>query len=270
MSEPDRIAAPSRPLPSATVALARDGDDGPELLLVLRHGKTSFGDSYVFPGGLLEAQDCDVFDLCDGVTPAEADARLGVEDQGLSWYSAAIRELFEEAGVLLARDAQSAWADAAQLAGFRDQLNEGLLRWRDFLTAHDLRLACAELHYFSFWITPRELGKRFSTRFFAARLPAGQGAAHCGRELVDSRWLTAREALQLAECNDVSLPYPTRVTLDALRRFRDVDEFVAWAERACADGVSCRRPALVGGEGERRIVMPGDRQYPDYGRDNER
>lgn len=252
------------------MTLVRDGDDGPELLLVLRHGNTSFGDSYVFPGGLLEAQDADVFDLCDGVTPAEADAKLGVEDGGLSWYSAAIRELFEEAGVLLAQDAQGNWADARQLARFRDELNAGRLRWRDFLTAHSLRLACAELRYFSFWVTPRELGKRFSTRFFAARLPAGQGAKHCGRELVDSRWLTAHTALELAERKDVSLPYPTRVTLDSLRRFEDADELVAWAERACADGVSCHRPALVGGDGERRIVMPGDRHYPDYGKQSER
>lgn len=251
------------------MVLARDGSAGPELLLVLRHGKTSFGDSYVFPGGLLEAQDRDVFDRCDGLTPSAADACLGADGDGLAWYSAAIRELFEEAGVLLARDAAGGWADAGRLAGFREALNEGRLPWGEFLAMHELRLACSELLYFSYWITPRELGKRFSTRFFAARLPEGQAAEHCGRELVDSRWMRPDTALELARDDHVSLPYPTRVTLESLRRFDDADALISWAESECSGGVACRRPAVVGAGDERIVVMPDDKRYPDYDSDHD-
>ena len=195
MSEQNTAIAEA--LPSSTVALVRDGADGPELLLVLRHGKASFANSYVFPGGLVEAQDFDVADRCVGQTEAAAGQLFGIAEGGLAYYSAAIRELFEEAGVLLARDANGEWADSESFATYRTTLHNGEASWVDFLARFDLSLACDALRYFAFWVTPREIQRRFSTRFFIASIPDGQAASHCGVELTDSRWLTANAALSL-------------------------------------------------------------------------
>lgn len=255
-------SAVSRALPSATVVLVRDTGNGPELLLVLRHAKTSFGATYVFPGGLLGPDDDKVAERCLGVDDAGANSMLGLETGGLAYYSAAIRESFEEAGVLLARTSTGEWADAGPLAHYRDPLNDGRESWLGFLQKYDLYLACDALHYFSFWITPRELPKRFSTRFFAAALPAGQIATHCGTELTDSRWLSARAALADHEQGRFELPHPTVVTLQSLSRFDAARDMLQWACERGRAGVECLLPAVVMVGEERRVLMPGDAAYP--------
>ena len=259
----------TRPLPSATVVLLRDTPGGAELLLVLRHAKTSFGSTYVFPGGLLESDDAQVIRHCDGLDEAAANAALDVRDGGMAYFSAAIRELFEEAGVLLARTAAGDWADASGFAAERDALNAGSDSWLAFLERHDLRLACDALHYFSFWITPREIPKRFSTRFFAAALPDGQTASHCGTELTDSRWMSAQQALTESEREGFDLPHPTAVTLRELCRFGDTAATLHWACECCRRGVDCLLPATVIVDGERQVLMPGDPGYPEYADDND-
>lgn len=257
------------PLPSATVVLLRDAAPAPELLLVLRHARTSFGSTYVFPGGLLETDDANVAARCDGIDAHAANATLGVRSDGIAYYSAAIRELFEEAGVLLARDAAGNWVDAAGFAEDRVALNAGDDSWRDFLERNDLRLAGDALHYFSFWITPREIPKRFSTRFFAAALPSGQTATHCGTELTDSCWMSAAGALEASKNEGFDLPHPTAVTLKGLSRFADTAATLSWACEQCRRGVDCLLPATVVVDGERQVLMPGDPGYPEYGDDND-
>lgn len=254
----------SKPLPSATVVLLRDCNSGPELLLVLRDAKTSFGATYVFPGGLLGSEDEMVHDRCDGIDEESANSTFQLTTGGIAYYSAAIRELFEEAGVLLARTAAGEWADAEPLDHYRDTLNKGQESWQGFLARYDLRLACDALHYFSFWITPREVAKRFSTRFFVAALPDGQVATHCGTELTDSRWLSARQALADNEAGDIELPHPTVMTLQSLSQFHNTKTMLGWADDRCRNGVECVRPAVVIVAGERRLLMPGDPGYPDY------
>lgn len=260
----------ARPLPSATVVLLRDTPEGAaELLLVLRHAKTSFGSTYVFPGGLLETDDEQVNNRCDGLDEAAANAALRVRSGGMAYFSAAIRELFEEAGVLLARNAAGEWVDASAFAAERDALNAGSDSWRTFLDRHDLRLACDALHYFSFWITPREIPKRFSTRFFAAALPRGQAASHCGTELTDSRWMSAQQALRESETEGFDLPHPTAVTLRELGRFEDTAATLHWACECCRRGVDCLLPATAIVDGERQVLMPGDPGYPEYADDDD-
>ena len=258
---------PARPLPSATVVLLRDAVVAPELLLVLRHARTSFGSTYVFPGGLLETDDSRVAARCDGTDAESANATLGVHTGGIAYFSAAIRELFEEAGVLLARDAAGNWVDASGFADERRALNAGEVSWRDFLGRNDLRLACDALHYFSFWITPREIPKRFSTRFFAAALPRGQTASHCGTELTDSCWMSAASALKASKTEGFDLPHPTAVTLNDLSQFADTETMLNWACEQGRRGVGCLLPATVVIDGERQVLMPGDPGYPDYGDD---
>ncbi len=269
MTASPKTSRPQPPLPSATVALIREGIGAPELLMVLRHSKASFGDSYVFPGGVLEAADYDVWSRCDGLDAGAANARLDLDAGGLAYYSAAIRELFEEAGILLARDSAGQWPAAEAFADEREALNAGRLAWPEFLEICDLRLVCDALIYFEYWVTPREIPKRFATRFFLARTPPGQTASHCGKELTDSRWLTAAAALGGARDSRLQLPRPTQASLETLGDFADVPTMVDWAERRCRSGVECKLPAVISVEGKPRVVMPGDQLYPDYEPDDE-
>lgn len=254
----------SRAVPSATVVLVRDGEDGAEVLMVLRHAKTSFGASYVFPGGLLHGDDDAVAARCDGIDDADADRVLALGHGGLAYFSAAIRELFEEAGVLLARDAHGDWVDAGALSEHREPLNDGRESWPAFLEQQDLRLVCDALHYFAFWITPREVRKRFSTRFFVAAMPAGQDAVHCGTEVTDSRWMTPAGALEESRAGRIEIPHPTIRTLKRLTPFATTSDLVAWAKTEQRAGVACLRPAIVTCGDEQRVVMPGDADYPRY------
>lgn len=254
------------PLPSATVVLLRDGDDGPEVLLVLRHARASFGASYVFPGGVHEPADRGAGPHCDGLDDATASRRLNLPAGGLRYYSAAIRELFEETGILLACRAGD---DGAPLMladnafeDWRQGVHSGDVQWTDFLARFGLRLACDELHYFAYWVTPRCRPKRFTTRFFAAALPAGQHASHDGAELTDSCWLTPDAALQAARSEDLTLPPPTRATLEELRRFDSTAAVLAWAGECQAAGVNCILPAMLDAGGRTRIVLPGEPDYP--------
>ena len=254
----------ARSRPSATVVLVRDGNDGPELLLVLRHANTSFGASYVFPGGVLEEADDLVGSHCAGLNDAGANAALDTAQGGSAYYSGAIRELFEEAGVLLARTGTGEWVDPGNYAAMRDDLNAGKLMWVDFLQENNLILAYDALQYFSFWVTPRELPKRFSTRFFIAALPSGQVATHCGGELTDSCWISASEAIEASKAGKITLPQPTVETLHKLRKFRSIDAMLDWAAQHRTSGVRAFRPAIITLDGCQQVVMPDSPHYPKY------
>lgn len=162
------------PRPSATVALIRDGKHAsnqapgitPQLLMLRRHVGSTFGDVYVFPGGGLDACDARVQDCCGAVDSAEASACLGVAN-ALDYYSAAIREVFEETGVLLAQGGDVAVESFGD--DHRRRLLSGELSWDSFLHEHNLSLASNRLHYFAHWVTPESEARRFSTRFFSPR-----------------------------------------------------------------------------------------------------
>lgn len=255
-------AAAVTPRPSSTVVLLRDSAAGPEMLLVERHARAAFGATHAFPGGVNERVDEAVGDRCPGVSPAALDARLGVDCGGLAYFSAAVRELFEETAILLATRGGEP-ARPADRESLRRDLNAGKLAWPAFLETEGLALACDALRYFSWWVTPRCYARRYSTRFFAARLPEGQRARHDGAELTDSRWMTARGALAAAEAGEIELPPPTRATLAQLGPFATTDEILGWAALREREGVDCILPAVIGEGKERRIVMPGDADYPD-------
>ena len=252
--------------PSATVVLARPGNLAPELLLVHRRGDTSFANTWVFPGGLVDGQDHDVAEFGNGRDAAQLEKILDAGSESLAYYSAAIREVFEEVGVLLARDSSGGWADAEALARYREPLYRGEIAWPELLRAEGLRLALDALHYVSYWATPRELPRRFSTRFFVAELPTAAIARHSEAELIDSRWMTAADVLDDAAA--MPLPPPTRHTLQCVSALPDVSQLLAWAAEMERAGVSCCCPAVIETDGERTVVMPGDPRYPDYDDDD--
>ena len=243
---------------SSTVVLARPGSDEPELFMVQRHANSSFGAAYAFPGGVVDPEDSEVHEYCRGIGARVADSRLGVKGEGLDYYSAAIRELFEESGVLLANtDEVVEGPDAA-----RDALNDGSDNWADFVRRNELELYCDALHYFSHWITPPSMSKRYSTRFFIAAMPKRQMAVHCGGELTDSRWISAHDVLAAGRAGDVELHYPTIKTLESIARHKTFDELIEWAASCVEWGVTSMLPIIIERDGEQEVVLPGDKDYP--------
>jgi 8-oxo-dGTP pyrophosphatase MutT (NUDIX family) len=244
--------------PSSTVIVARDGTDAPDIFMVRRHEKSSFGSAYAFPGGVVDPEDSAVHEFCHGLGSKAANSRLGVESNGLDYYSAAVRELFEEAGVLLADLASL----DENLTSVRDALNDGSLNWAEFVTRNKLALDCSNLHYISHWITPPQLPKRYSTRFFLTPLPAGQVAVHCGGELTESCWASATEVLAAGRRGDVKLHFPTIKTLESLARHKTLGELVDWAASCVQWGVTSMQPVSIERNGKQEIVLPGDKDYP--------
>jgi 8-oxo-dGTP pyrophosphatase MutT (NUDIX family) len=228
--------------PSATVVVAREGADDVEILMVRRHAEASFGNAYAFPGGVLEAADARVHDACQGISAERANQLLQTPD-GLDYYSAAIRELFEETGVLLAESHLS--KDELDIA--RQRLNEGVLDWQEFLGKNSLQLCCDQLTYFSYWITPDSLQKRYSTRFFFARLPPGQRADHCGIELTDSTWMSAKKLLLASRADTMTMHFPTLNTIKSLSQHDTLEAISNWCAAREQAGVECIYPNIVGG-----------------------
>ncbi|MFQ5634266.1 MAG: NUDIX domain-containing protein [Gammaproteobacteria bacterium] len=251
--------------PSATVILTRNGENGVEVLLVRRHRATVFGSADAFPGGGLSEADSQVHDRCRGIEAGEANRRLGLASGGLDFYSAAIRELFEETGVLLARrdpDGGSVDADDASLQSRRILLVQGGLSWSGFLREQQLALAADELHYVSHWETPLSFRSRFSTRFFVAAAPPAQHVRYDGRELVDGRWVSPARALEMGRNAELKLPFPTMKNLESLADFSSLEELRRWAGRRWQRGVEMIRGVVIECDGRRRVVLPGDPDYP--------
>lgn len=226
--------------------------------MVRRHAESSFGAAYAFPGGVVEEDDTAVHEFCTGLGSRVANSRLGVKAQGLDLYSAAIRELFEESGVLLARSRKL----DEDLSIVRNALNDGSESWADFVARNRLELQCDKLHYFSHWLTPPTLPRRYSTRFFLAELPPGQTAMHCGGELSDSRWISAHDMLEAGRAGNVELHFPTIKTLESIARHKTLEALLDWA-RSCVEwGVTSMVPRIIERDGEQVIVLPGEKDYP--------
>ena len=240
------------PIPSATVVLVRDARNGPEVFLALRKKNAAFGASYVFPGGSIDPVDknfeSNVTDNENKVINDYLDLKTG----GFEYFSAAIRELFEEAGILLVLNNKKQFPEHLNLQQYRDLIYSKRLCWNDFIEENSLHLDHNKLIYFSYWVTPLYLSRRYTTRFFITEIPTKQEASHCGKELIDSRWITAKEALIARRKKEINIPYPTAITLMQIRRFGRVSEILAWAKNRSIVGVPCYFPELT--ETERQEI----------------
>jgi 8-oxo-dGTP pyrophosphatase MutT (NUDIX family) len=253
-------------LPSATVVVVREGDPYPELLMIKRRAGDAFGDSYAFPGGVVDHDESDAHGRIDGRTAGEANAVLGVSADGLDFYSAAIREVFEESGILLARNDEGQWATVTpELEKLRVEVDKGRLRWSEFLEREELRLACDALHYFAHWETPLVSPKRWSTRFFLAELPEGQEPRHDDSEVTDIRWLSAAKALAAERDHLLKLPFPTRRNLRNMEAFETVEELFAWADARAEQEIIKLRPVRITKDGKSKWAVRGDEGYPPAG-----
>jgi len=226
----------------------------------------AFGENYVFPGGVVDPADRLAHARCSKLTSRQADLFLGLEDSGLDFYSAAVRELFEETGVLLACASANGHEPVAgglrAVAELRDALNAGHVSWQALLSRHDLWIDCDRLHYFAHWVTPRSEPKRYSTRFFLAAMPERQSASHDGGELTDSRWMSAGDVLHAHESGDMRLIHPTYATLRDIAGYSSVGDIVRWARHKLLRGVPRVRPAIVDMNGSKKVVFSDDPAYP--------
>lgn len=236
------------PVPSATVLLLREGDDGtPQVFLQERHVESDFaGGAYVFPGGKVDDDDRAMpGDVLGPVDAATLQARLGTStpDEAVALAVAAVREAFEEAGVLLATRGSEP-VSPSFVAGLDAQRMRAALAergsntdWRPWLRDHDLVLDLGCLVPFAWWITPHGVHRRYSTRFFVARVPPGQAGTlgHDGSEMTDSVWAPPSTALAAGESGQRVVIYPTRRTLARLADFDDVDAVLAAARAGAVD-----------------------------------
>ena len=256
-------ASPAPAMPSATIVVARKGELMPEVLLVRRRSGDAFGNSYAFPGGVIDHDESNAHAVCDGLSADEANTILDAAN-GLDYYSAAVRELFEETGILLARDKGGNWVSAhPNLAEQRRALNKGELGWPEFLQKSKLYIAGDSLHYFAYWETPYVQPKRWQTRFFIAELPSGQSATHDGMEITDSRWLSPIKALELVECGSLPMPMPTVSNLLDLAGLNTIEEMIKWANEKSAAGIKKIRPAMGKIDGKPKALVPGDVGYEE-------
>ena len=263
----------ANPRPAATVVVLRDSPTGPEVFLVRRHEGMSFmGGAHVFPGGRVDAADRDGSAAwCDGIDHAARQLESLPSEDAVAYHVAAARELFEEAGVLLARDAAGRFVS---LAGFdtherfkqhRTHVHSGTASMRAIVEREGLRLALDSLILFAHWVTPPIDTRQFDTRFFLSRVPPDQTPAHDEAETTDSVWLTPAAAMAQSHSQEIVLPPPTWTTLRELESLATVDAAIAWAR---ARRIVRRQPVLVEEDGRRMLLMPGDPQHPDPGADD--
>jgi 8-oxo-dGTP pyrophosphatase MutT (NUDIX family) len=253
------------PSPAATVVLLRDRPDGDvEVLLIQRHRASKFaaGD-HVFPGGKVERADHpeDAPRWCVGLDADAAAATLGVgPDSGsaLGYWVGAIREAFEEVGVLLAVDdrARTPSIEVGRLAAYRRECQRDHRAFWDMVRAERLTLATDRLTYFAHWITPEENPIRFDTRFFAAPMPEGQSAVADEQEITGVRWLSPREAFEAQSRGEISLRRPTMANL---KLFEDAPSVADALDRLAGREIPTIRPRVVtDSDGTRRALLPGD------------
>ncbi len=258
---------------AATVVLLRDAPAGPETFLVRRHGQSGFmAGATVFPGGKLD--DADVVAQTAGLTVEACAQRLALVDGQLAWriHVAAIRELHEEAHVLLARDARGQVVDAtvvaaidAVLQGARQghQLPAG--KWHEAVQNAGLTLALDLLEPFAHWLTPRAEPRRFDTWFFAAMQPEGQEAALDPHEASDAFWRTADAALAEHDAGGaILLPPPTLHTMLRMAELaRDAAAVIAGLGQG---GVGpCIEPHFeIATPDGPAILLPEDVDHPEH------
>jgi 8-oxo-dGTP pyrophosphatase MutT (NUDIX family) len=258
---------------AATVMLVRDGEPDAEgrrleVFMLRRNLNSDFvGGAYVFPGGAVDEADrhADLEPLCEGLTDAEASRLLGVGAGGLAYWVAAVRECFEECGVLLAYDAAGAVVrlDDPELherfAVHRKAVDEGERRLVEVCAEESLRIAADGIHYFSHWITPVGSPRRYDTRFFVARAPDAQEALHDDRETIANVWIRPLDAIAAHARGALDMILPTIRNLRAIGRFARADELLAAArvERE----IPAILPRIVNDGGGMRIVLPGDPGY---------
>lgn len=265
--------------PAATVMLVRDADDGLEVFMLRRTLQAAFaGGMYVFPGGRVDLADHadELEDVCDGLDDERASRLLQIERGGLAYWVAAIRECFEEAGVLLARrrDADPGIDGAIRFDTPEVQARFDVARHEihdldssaslhDLCHTEGLLLITDAIHYVSHWITPVGERRRFDTRFFVARAPQAQEPLHDDTETIESLWVRPVDALERFRAGELAMIPPTIANLEFLLPHATADAALAAAAKVGTPPVILPKLRVDADGRVTGIAMPTDTDYDD-------
>jgi len=260
------------PKKAATVILLREiKPEGFEVFLLKRHEKSSFmGGNFVYPGGRVDREDgsLEICAQCKGVSPEKAHQLFRgtlPPDESLAHWVAAIRELFEEAGVLLAYNQTGKFihlkdpSEREKVSHYRDSIHKGKMNICQIAQEEKVFLALDQLHYYAHWITPEARSERFDTRFFLACHPEGQEASYDQKETTVGVWMTPKQALEENLNGNAALSPPTLKTLEDLSRFKNIAEVFNALGKAEIQPIL---PILTKIKDETLIIFPWD---PEYG-----
>lgn len=258
--------APVTPRDASSVILVRHGQPVGEpwqCFMVRRPIRSEFAaDVFVFPGGKVDEADFDprLRAYVRGHPTPESSPEG--EDTWRALRLAAVRELFEEAGVLLAGAGDGSLVklseDEPRFAQYRDGLQSGALSLVDLAEREKLQFALDRLHPFSRWITPEPLPRRYDTWFFVAYLPDHQEPLHDARETIDSLWIAPRQALERSDRGEFPLVFATRKHLERMAGFRSVEEMIAATGASDLEPVM---PRIVERDGRQDFLLPGEEGY---------
>jgi len=234
MAADDQLAS-SNSVPirkAATILLLRQGSAGIEVFMVQRPGRGIFPNLHVFPGGKVDPADDGLSHLCEGLDDPQASSQLGMPSGGLRYWVTAIRECFEECGVLLAYRDRSPFEpsgdeERARFDDYRDALAARSDTLTELARRERLRLSTDRVLYFSHWITPASAPARFDTRFFATAMPEGQQALGHSGETVAGTWIRAADALANFDAGRWQMIHPTLTTLGTVSRYAAMDDLLA-------------------------------------------
>jgi len=223
------MAPPTTPLPASTVVLARPSDDGAFEIFMNRRPEEmdTYAGVYVFPGGRVEPTDWSspMLGLVRGITPAAAQQKLesaAAPEICLGYWVAAVRELFEEAGIhfFLQQEGVQNLSDSSdlgeRLAQKRAELQQGKYDLPTLMAAEQLYCDVGRLSYFFHRVTPEHYPVRFDTRFYLAALPEGQSPLHSSEEVTESVWISPKTALDRSQGGNLRMMPPTIAVLRTL------------------------------------------------------
>ena len=254
MTDNPKTPVPARP--ASTVVILRDGADGIEVFMVVRHHQIDFASgALVFPGGKVDKEDSDAaWAELAPQAPASPDR---------SFFVAAGRETFEEAGLMLARKGgtqEIVDADHAHqlVEKYRAALLKGDTTFVDIVRDEGLVVAADLMVPFAHWITPEAVPKRFDTHFFLIAAPVVQLGAHDGSESVEGVWITPQQALREAEAGTRTLVFATRMNIEKLARYRTVAEAV---EVTRSRPVVTVIPKILRSDSGRKLQIPAEADY---------
>ncbi|MGH3733163.1 MAG: NUDIX hydrolase [Acidimicrobiales bacterium] len=269
MSRLDKLALMAEtlvPRLAATVLTLREAPNGYEILMLRRNVRSEFmGGVFVFPGGAVD--DDDVAVPVYGLTDEMASRRLGLDHGGLAFYVAGLRELFEEAGLLIACNDQgheirfTALEDLERLGSYRRSLNAGEIAFAEIMAREGVRLDLRGVGYLAHWITPQGLSRRYDTRFFVVLAPEGQPATHDSNETVDQRWMRPVDALVAQRNGDFDMVVPTIRNLESISHLSSASEALDFARALGL--VTAVEPRIIERKGGPVIVTPGEEGYGD-------
>lgn len=256
---------------AATIILIRDANSVAEVFMIKRANKSNFGGAWVFPGGKVDNEDSrnNILDYCQGLDDKEASSILNLNEGGLGYWVACVRECFEESGVLLAYRENGylfkpSFDEKIILNDLRLKLNDDSIFFIEILKKLNLRLAVDRILYLSHWVTPKIESRRYSTRFFITSISNDQEAIHDGYEAVDSLWIKIEKALNAYKQGSFPIIMPTIKNLEAIAGYPSTLSILEDKESILPSEILTIEPKFFFEKGELVGLLPGDTGYENH------